>query len=97
MLASGLPIVATAAPGTGIAAEIEGCGQAVEPGNTVDLAMAIERLCDDPALARTLGRAARHRAEAHWCRKTILADFVRAIETAERADAAAMRIEAQGS
>lgn len=97
MLASGRPIVATAAPGTGIAAEIEGCGQAVEPGDSVDLAMAIERLCDDPALAQALGRAARQRAEAHWCRKTILADFVRAIETVQRAGAAAMRIEAQSS
>lgn len=97
MLASGRPVIATAAPGTAIAAEIEGCGQAVEPGNAVALAAAIEHLCDDPTLAARLGRAARRRAEARWSRRTILTDFVSAIEAAERGNLAAWRSEAQRS
>ncbi|KRA97759.1 hypothetical protein ASD83_11740 [Devosia sp. Root685] len=82
MLASGRPVVATAARGTGIFDEIEGCGLAVEPGDAMALAAAIERLSDDPALAQKLGQAARQRAERRWHRETILAHFVRAIEAA---------------
>lgn len=95
MLASGRPVIATVAPGTTIAAEIEGCGQAVQPGNAAALAAAIEHFCDDPALAARLGRAARRRAEAHWGRRSILTDFVNAIEAAERGNSAAWRGEAQ--
>ena len=83
ILASGRPVIATAAQGTGIFEEIEGCGLAVEPGDAAALSAAIERLCDDPALAENLGAAARHRAERRWHRETILAHFVGAIEAAD--------------
>jgi len=82
MLASSRPVIATAAKGTGVFDEIEGCGLAVEPGDAVALAAAIARLCDDPELARGLGEAARFRAERRWHRETILAQFVSAIEAA---------------
>ncbi|WP_449394619.1 WcaI family glycosyltransferase [Devosia riboflavina] len=82
ILASGRPVIATAAKGTGISDEIEGCGFAVEPGEADALGAAIERLCDDPALAKSLGEAARQRAERRWHRETILAHFVSAIEAA---------------
>ncbi|MBO9589021.1 WcaI family glycosyltransferase [Devosia sp.] len=84
MLASGRPVIATAASGTGIFEEIEGCGLAVEPGDAAALSAAIERLCDDPALAENLGATARRRAERRWHRETILAHFVGAIEAADR-------------
>lgn len=80
MLASGRPVIATVTKGTGIFDEIEGCGLAVEPGDAVALGAAIERLCDDPALSRGLGEAARRRAERRWHRETILGHFASAIE-----------------
>jgi colanic acid biosynthesis glycosyl transferase WcaI len=82
MLASGRPVIATAAKGTGIFDEIEGCGLAVKPGDAAALGAAIERLCDDPALAHNLAKAARQRAERRWHRETTLAHFAGAIEAA---------------
>jgi colanic acid biosynthesis glycosyl transferase WcaI len=77
MLASGRPIVAAAAPGTGLAGEIDGCGLVVSPGDAESFAEAIETLIDDPSLRAALGRAARARAEERWSRTPILARFER--------------------
>lgn len=82
MLASGRPVIATAAKGTGLFDEIHGCGLAVEPGSIASLCAGIERLIAEPVLAEDLGRAARRRAELRWHRETILAGFVGAIEEA---------------
>jgi colanic acid biosynthesis glycosyl transferase WcaI len=75
MLASGSPIVATAASGTGLAEEVEGCGIVVEPGDAALFAAAIERLIDDSVLRASLGRQARLRAEQRWSRSQILGRF----------------------
>jgi len=75
MLASGRPTIATAAPGTGLYDEIEGCGIAVPPGDAAALAAAIAALADDPARRSHLGEAARHRARARWSAETILGQF----------------------
>ncbi len=75
MLASGRPVIATAAPGTGLYDEIEGCGIAVPPGDAAALATAIAALADDPARRSGLGEAARHRARARWSAETILGQF----------------------
>ena len=72
MLASGRPVIATAAPGTGLAAEIADCGIAVPPGDAAALADAIVRLADDPALAARLGAEAAVRARQRWSRDAIL-------------------------
>lgn len=59
MLASGRPVIATAAPGTEIAAVVEGRGWCVEPGDARALAAAMVRAheaCDERA---QLGRRAR--------------------------------------
>lgn len=72
MLASGRPVVATAAAGTGLALEVEGCGLIAPPADTAAFASAIERALDDPALARQLGGTARARAEKRWARRPIL-------------------------
>ncbi|MFV0624149.1 WcaI family glycosyltransferase [Sphingomonas sp. ac-8] len=82
MLASGRPVVATAAPGTGIAREIEGCGLATPPGDPAALAAAIVALIDDGSRAAAMGTAARARAEARWSRAAILEGFVARIGAA---------------
>jgi colanic acid biosynthesis glycosyl transferase WcaI len=77
MLASGHPVVATAAPGTGLAQEVDGCGLIVPPGDGAAFADAITRLIDDPARSATLSANARARAEERWSRPRILARFER--------------------
>lgn len=69
MLASGRPIVATAAKGTGLAEEVEGCGIVVEPGNVRAFAAAIETLIED----RVTGALARSRAEQRWSKSAVMA------------------------
>lgn len=64
MLASGRPVIATAMPGTGLAAEVEGCGMVVEPGNAAAFAEGIESLAMSEADRTRLGEAGKRRAEA---------------------------------
>ena len=75
MLASGRPIVATAAASTGLAKEVLGAGEAVEPGNARAVADAVLRLVDDPEARRRFGDVARKRAESRWAREAILRRF----------------------
>jgi colanic acid biosynthesis glycosyl transferase WcaI len=72
MLASGRPVVATAASGTGLAHEVEGCGLVTPPGDAAAFAAAIERVLDNPEEARGFGRVARARAEDRWAKQPIL-------------------------
>jgi len=77
--------VATAAPGTGIYAEIEACGIATPPGEPGPFADAIAALIDDPARRQSLGAAARRRAEQRWAREAVLDRFEQAaLEAAAR-------------
>ena len=76
MLASGRPVVATADPGTGLAAEVAGVGIVTPPGEAQAMADAIERLIDNPEEAAALGKAARNRATERWSRRWILDRFV---------------------
>ena len=75
MLASGRPVIATAAPGTGLYDEVEGCGIAVPPGDAAALAAAIAALADDPARRRRLGAEAGRRARSRWSADAILGQF----------------------
>ena len=75
MLASGRPVIATTAPGTGLAAEIEGCGLVTPPGDAAALAAAIEALADDPARCAALGKVARTRAVERWDKGRIIDGF----------------------
>lgn len=75
MQASGRPVVATAAPGTGIAQEIQSCGILVPPADAEALAAAIIKLADDSALRKALGQAARAYAEIHLARDAVLGAF----------------------
>jgi colanic acid biosynthesis glycosyl transferase WcaI len=76
MLASGRPVVASAAQGTGLAREVHGCGIATEPDNPVEFAAAIERLIDSPQLHGELSRAAREAAMTVWARESVLGRFI---------------------
>ena len=66
MLASGKPVVATAAAGTGLANEVFGCGLVTPPGDVSAFAKAIVKLTDDPELGRAQGREGVKRAEVRW-------------------------------
>jgi colanic acid biosynthesis glycosyl transferase WcaI len=75
MLASGRPVVATAETGTGLHAEVEGCGLATPPGDAAALANAVAGLIDDQELRRRLGIDARKRAAERWSRDRIIDEF----------------------
>lgn len=80
MLASGRPVVATAEPGTALAAEVEGCGIITPPGDADAMARAIETLLDDPGAATRMGIEARQRALDRWDGRVILGRFHDALE-----------------
>ena len=73
MLASGRPVVATTQPGTGLYAEVDGCGLITPPGDAAALAAAISALADDPPRRANMGRAAAARAEERWSKPAIIA------------------------
>jgi len=79
MLASGRAVVATANPGTGLCAEVEGCGLVTPPGDDAAFAGAIARLLDDPAARAAFGQAAGRRARLRWGRDAIIDGLVREI------------------
>lgn len=79
MLASGRPVVATAAPGTGLRREVEGCGIVTAPGDADRFAEAIVRLIDDRDARDAFGAAARRRAEERWAPRAIIGRFESAI------------------
>jgi colanic acid biosynthesis glycosyl transferase WcaI len=93
MLASGRPVIATAAPGSALADEVAGCGLAVAPGDANALAAAIVRLIDDPDERRRLGEAARERALQRWSRDAILSGFGQRLATLTPGLARAARFE----
>lgn len=80
MLASGRPIVAMAAEGTGLAQEVEGCGIAISP-NADAMTRAILQLAADANLRRTLGESGRIRAETRWRKASIIGEFEREVLT----------------
>jgi colanic acid biosynthesis glycosyl transferase WcaI len=77
MLASGRPVVATAAPGTQVAEIVEGRGIVVPPGDSEALRGAILRLAEDKPLRERLGAAAREYAVRHLDQAIILSRFER--------------------
>lgn len=75
MLASGRPVVAMAEVGTGLAAEVEGCGVLVRPGDAEAMASAVIALAEDQPRRLKLGLAARQRAEARWHKSAVINSF----------------------
>ncbi|MFM5923580.1 MAG: WcaI family glycosyltransferase [Novosphingobium sp.] len=72
MLASARPVVATTEPGTGLYAEVDGCGVVTSPGDAAALAAAIADLADDPTERAVLGTAASARAAERWRKDAII-------------------------
>lgn len=81
MLASGRPVVATTEPGTGLHAEVDGCGASTPPGDAKALADAVASLLDDPERRTALGAAASERARQRWSKHAIIDRFIAEIET----------------
>jgi colanic acid biosynthesis glycosyl transferase WcaI len=75
MLASGRPVIATAAEGTQVALALDSCGIAVQPMDMPALCAAVRRLADDPGRRQTLGAAARAYAVEHLGRDRVLERF----------------------
>lgn len=80
MLASGRPVAATTEPGTGLFAEVEGCGVVTPPGDATALAEAVAALLGDPEKREKLGAAARLRAQERWAKEAIIDRFVAELE-----------------
>jgi colanic acid biosynthesis glycosyl transferase WcaI len=72
IMASGRPLVATAASGSDLARIAREGGIVVPPADRDAFAGALRRLLDDPALRVRLGAAARAYALAHWEREAVL-------------------------
>ena len=83
MLGSGRPVVATALPGTGLHAEVEGCGISVAPGDAQALADAIVALVDDPERLAQLAVAAQVRAADRWSQPAVIARLAAALRAGE--------------
>ena len=79
MLASGRPVLATAAPGTQLARVVELVGRVVAPEDAPAMADAIRCLCDNPHERRRLGEAARRYSEVHFAKDPILRSVVKAL------------------
>ncbi|GEO16321.1 WcaI family glycosyltransferase [Microvirga aerophila] len=85
MLASGRPVIATVAPGSGIAQEIDDGGLLVAPGDVTALCQAIVDLSADRARCAIMRRNARQRAETNWAKDAILSGFEARVKEAIRA------------
>lgn len=79
MLASARPVIATTEPGTGLYAEVEGCGVATPPGDAGALAQAIADLVDDAPRRAGMGAAASERARERWSKDAIIERMARRI------------------
>jgi colanic acid biosynthesis glycosyl transferase WcaI len=75
MLASGRPVIATAAPGTQVALTLGSCGIAVPPLDNEALFAAVRALADEPRMRHALGVAARAHAVEHLGRERVLERF----------------------
>ena len=73
ILQSRRPVIATAAPGTGLYEEANGCGIVTAPGDAKTFADAIRTLADDPELRAKLGAEAGKRAAERWGKAAIIA------------------------
>ncbi|MFK7843621.1 MAG: WcaI family glycosyltransferase [Sphingorhabdus sp.] len=79
MLASGRPVVAGAAAGTGLADAVSGCGFAVEPDSADAMASAIVKLLEDPTMRAECSQEARRRSLRDWSKSQIILDLERAL------------------
>ncbi len=81
MLASGRPTLATTAPDTALAHEVEGAGRIVPAGAPDLMAAALEEMLNDEAGRAEMGRQARARAIERWDMEAILSRLKAEFET----------------
>ena len=81
MLASGRPVIATADPGTQVAAVVEGRGLVARTEDTEALYAAVSRLVEDKELRLQLGQAAREYAVQHLGKQQVLKRFEMDLKT----------------
>lgn len=82
MLASGRPVIATAAPETQVANVVSGCGYVVPPGSISGIGDALEAACSDDARRKELGDRARGYACEHLSKEAVLGRFADLLEAA---------------
>lgn len=75
MLASGRAVVATAAPDTALAKEIEGSGLVTPPGDAAAFAAAIQTILDNPEQRAAYAKQARMSADANWDMNSIIGNL----------------------
>lgn len=80
MLASGRPVIATAAAGTQVALALGHCGIAVPPLDKPALFTAVRTLAEAPEMRHSLGVAARAHAVEHLGRERVLERFESELE-----------------
>ena len=80
MLASGRPVVATALPGSEVAAALEGSGLVVAPGSMQEWTEAIRRLAQSTELRQALGARGREQAVQSFSIGPLLARFQAALD-----------------
>lgn len=82
MLASGRPVIATAAMGTQVALAVSSCGIAVPPLDHAALFAAVRLLANAPEMRQTMGAAAREHAVEHLGRERVLERFEAGLQAA---------------
>jgi glycosyltransferase involved in cell wall biosynthesis len=85
-MACGVPVIYA---GWGEMAEVvrrEQVGVTVEPGNANEIARSIEKLADDPSLARELGARGRRLAEREYSWAFLVADWMRQLQLVLRGE-----------
>lgn len=75
MLASGRPVIATAAPATQVAEVVTQCGYVATPGSGKELVEALTALAEDAPARQTMGQAARRYACEHLAKDVVLETF----------------------
>ncbi|HVU30665.1 MAG TPA: glycosyltransferase family 4 protein [Sphingomicrobium sp.] len=90
ILAAGRPIIAVSSLRGEVGTIVcdSGCGFAVEPGDSRELASAIARLADDPELRRKMGSRARELSETMFPRKSALRSWTDLVTSLEKECAA---------
>lgn len=80
MLASGRPVIGTAARDTQLGQVLDGCGVRVEPGDVQALTQAIQSLAASREEQERLGAAGRQHALAHLSHDAVLGKFEQAVQ-----------------
>jgi len=76
MVSSGRPIIATCRENSEIAHVVKQCGMVVPPEDPTALAQAIDLLSTQPEQRLEMGAQARHYADEHLSKQTILHNLV---------------------